>query len=141
MELEEEKRLWVQQKIKEENHQRKRESQIAVEFERLQGQLSEDLRRQVVSEYQRRFQEIKLNTREGLIEEIQKSFQLSPRTTRKESHMTAAQPESTVCWKCGQASHKKKDCMTILFCTSCHRNNHTTSKCRQVFKENCMYCK
>ena len=45
-------------------------------------------------------QEIQLNTREGPIEEIQKSFQLSPRTTRKESHMTPAQPESTVCWKC-----------------------------------------
>ena len=40
--------------------------------------------------------------------------------------------------KCG---HKKKDCMAILFCTNCSRNNHTTSKCRQVFKENCTYCK
>ena len=85
--------------------------------------------------------EIQLNTREGPIEEIQKSFQLSPRTLRKESHMTPAQPESTVCWKCGEAGHKKKDCMAILFCTNCSRNNHTTRKCRQVFKENCMCCK
>ena len=74
VELEEEKRHWVQQKIEEENQQRKRESQIAVEFESLQGQLSEDLSRQVISEYQRRFQEIQLNTRKGPIEEIQKSF-------------------------------------------------------------------
>ena len=119
----------------------KRESQIAVEFERLQSQLSEDLRRQVVSKYQRRFQEIQLNTRKGPIEETQKSFQLSLRVTRKESHETPAQPEPTVCWKCGGAGHKKKDCMAILFCTNCSRNNHTTSKCRQVFKENCTYYK
>ena len=141
VELEEEKRCQVQQKIKEENQQRKRESQIAVEFERLQGQLSEDLSRQVISKYQRRFQEIQLNTREDPIEEIHKSFQLSVRTITKESHVTPAQPESTVCWKCGEASHKKKDCMAILFCTNCSRNNHTTSKCRQVFKENCTNCK
>ena len=120
---------------------KKRESQIAVEFEMLQGKLSEDLRRQVVSEYQRRFQEIQLNTRNGPIEETQKSFQLSPRATRKESHETPAQPQPTVCWKCGEGSHKKKDCMAILFCTNCSRNNHSTSKCRQVFKENCTYCK
>ena len=93
-ELEEQKRHQVQQKIEEENQQIKRESQISVEFERLQGQLSEDLSRQVISEYQRRFQEIQLNSREGPIEEIQKSFQLSSRTTRKESHMTPTQPES-----------------------------------------------
>ena len=82
-----------------------------MEFERLQSQLSEDLRRQVVSEYQRRLQEIQLNTRKGPIEEIQKSFQLLLRATRKESHETSASPEPTVCWKCGEASHKKKDCM------------------------------
>ena len=108
MELEEEKRLWVPQKVEEENQQRKRESQIAVEYERLQSQLSEDLRRQVVSEYQRRFQEIQLNTRKGPIEETQKSFQLSPRATREESHETPAQPEPTVCWKCGEAGHRRK---------------------------------
>ena len=85
MELEEEKRLWVQQKIKEENQQRKRESQIAVEFERLQSQLSEDLRRQAVFKYQRRFQEIQLNTRKGPIEETQKSFQLSLRAIEKKA--------------------------------------------------------
>ena len=141
MELEEEKRLLVQQKIKEENQQRKRESQIAVEFERLQSQLSEDLRRQVIPEYQERFQEIQLNIRKGPIEETQKSFQLSLRATRKESHETPAQPEPTVCWKCGEASQKKTDCMAILFCTNCGRNNHTTSKCRQVLKENCTYSK
>ena len=90
MKLEEEKRLQVQQKIKEENQHRKRESQITVEFERLQGQLSEDLRRQVVLEYQRSFKEIQLNMRKGPMEETQKSFQLSPRTTRKESHETPA---------------------------------------------------
>ena len=88
----------------------------------MQSQLSEDLRRQVVYKYQRRFQE-------------------SPRATRKESHETSAQPEPTVCWKCGEAGHKKKDCMAILFCTNCSRNNHATSKCRQAFKENCMNCK
>ena len=112
-----------------------------MEFERLQGQLSEDLRRQVVSEYQRRFQEIQLNTREGPIEETQKSFQLSPRTIRKESHENPSQPKPTVRWKCGEADHKKKDCMAILFCTNCGRNNHATNKCRQVFNENCTNCK
>ena len=103
--------------------------------------MSEDLRRQVVFEYQRRFQEIQLNTRKGPIEEAQKSFQLSLRTIRKESHETPAQPEPTVCWKCGEAGHKKKGCMAILFCTNCSRNNHATSKCRQVIKEYCTNCK
>ena len=135
MELEEEKRL------EEENQQRKRENQIAVQFERLQSQLFEDLRRQVVFKCQRRFQDIQLNTRKGPIEEAQKSFQLLLRTIGKESHETPAEPEPTVCWKCGEGSHKKKDCMAILFCTNCGRNNNTTSKCRQVFKENCMNCK
>ena len=141
MELEEEKRLHVQQKIKEKNQQRKRENQIAVEFERLQKPVVENLRRQVVFKYQRRFQEIQLNTRKGPIEETQKSFQLLLSTIRKESHETPAQPEPTVCWKWGEASHKKKDCIAIMFCTNCSRNNHTTSKCREVFKENCMNCK
>ena len=48
--------------VEEENQQKERENQITVEFERLQNQLSEDLRRQVEFKYQRRFQEIQLNT-------------------------------------------------------------------------------
>ena len=48
--------------VEEENHQKERENQITVEFERLQNQLSEDLRRHVEFKYQRRFQDIQLNT-------------------------------------------------------------------------------
>ena len=63
--------------VEEENWQNERENQTTVEFDRLQNQLSEDLRRQVELKYQRRFQEIQLNTQRNPIEEAQKSFQPS----------------------------------------------------------------
>ena len=141
IELEEKERLHAQQTVEEENWQKERENRITVEFERLQNQLLEDLRRQVEFKYQRRFQEIQLNTQRNLIEEAQKSFQPSVRDTGKEGHKVLTQSELLTYWKCDEVSHKKKECTAILFCTNCSKNNHTTSKCRQVFKENCMYCK
>ena len=102
---------------------------MTVEFERLQNQLSEDLRRQVELKYQRRFQEVQLNTQRNPIEEAQKSFQPSLRDTGKEGHKVLAQSELLTCWKCDEVSLKKKECTTILFCTSCGKNNHITSKC------------
>ena len=71
--------------------EKKRENQITVEFERLQNQLSEDLRRQVEFKYQRRFHEIQLNTQRNSIEEAQKNFQPSLRDTGKEGHEALAQ--------------------------------------------------
>ena len=94
--------------VEEENWQKERENQTTVEFERLQNQLSDDLRRQVELKYQRRFQEIQLNTQRNPIEEAQKSFQPSLRDTRKEGHKVSAQSELLTCWKCDEVSHMKK---------------------------------
>ena len=127
--------------VEEENQQKERENKTTVEFERLQNQLSEDLRRQVEFKYQRRFQEIQLNTQRNPIEKAKRSFQPSLRDTGKEGHGVLAQSKLLTCWKCDEVGHKKKECTAILFCTNCDKNNHITSKCRQVFKENCMYCK
>ena len=91
--------------------------------------------------YQKRFQEMQQSTRRNQIEEIQKSFELSARNTRKEAQETSTLPELLICWRCGEVGHKKTECTAILFCTNCGRNNHITSKCRQTFKENCVYCK
>ena len=81
------------------------------------------------------------NFRRNQIEEIQKSFELSARNTRKEVQETSTLPEVLICWRCGKAGCKKEECTAILFCTNCSRNNHTTSRCRQTFNENCVYCK
>ena len=87
---------------------KRKRNQITVEFERLQNQLSEDLRRQVEFKYQRRLQEIQLNTQRNPIEEAQKSFQPSLRDTRKEGHEVLAQSELLTCWKCDEIGHKRK---------------------------------
>ena len=91
--------------------------------------------------YQKRFQEMQQSTRRNQIEEIQKSFELSARNTRKEAQETSTLPELLICWRCDKVGHKKKECTAILFCTNCSRNNQTTSRCRQTFKENCVHCK
>ena len=91
--------------------------------------------------YQKRFQEMQQSTRRNQIEEIQKSFKLSARNTGKEAQETSTLPELLICWRCGEVSHKKEECTAILFCTNYGRNNNITSKCRQTFKENCVYCK
>ena len=108
IELEGKERLHAQQMVEEEKWRKERENQTTVEFERLQNQLSEDLRRQVELKYQRRFQEIQSNTHRNPIEEAQKSFQPSLRDTGKEGHKVLAQSELLTCWKYDEVSHKKK---------------------------------
>ena len=48
--------------------------------------------------------------------------------------------DQLLCWRCGEAGQRKKDCMKILFCTNCGKNGHTTDKCRQLLRETCTYC-
>ena len=95
--------------------QQEKERQVTAEFDRLQNQLSEDLRQQAELSYQKKFQEMQQSTRRNQIEEIQKSFKLSAGNPRKEAQETTTCPELQICWRCGEAGHKKKECIAICF--------------------------
>ena len=73
----------AQQVLEDKSRQQEKERQITAEFERIQNQLSKDLRQQIELYYQRRFQEIQQSTRKNQTEETQKSFNIPPRNTGK----------------------------------------------------------
>ena len=59
-----------------ERRQREKERQITVEFERMQSQLSTELRQQVELNYQRKFQEVQQHTPRGQAKEIPKTIKI-----------------------------------------------------------------
>ena len=141
LELEEKEISHIQQQQEKEDKQREKERHITMEFERMQSQLSTELRQQVELNYQRKFQEVQQHTPSSQAKEIPKTIKIQVENTRKDSYEASAPPELLICWRCGKIGHKKKDCTAILFCTNCGRNNHITRRCRQPLRENCTYCK
>ena len=126
IELEGKERLHMQQQQEKEDKQREKERQITMEFERMQSQLSTELRQQVKLNYKRKFQEVQQHTSRGQAKTIETQVE----NTRKDGYEASAPPELLICWRCGEIGHKKKDCTAILFCTNCSRNNHITRRCR-----------
>ena len=110
------------------------------EFDKVQKQLTEDLRQQLDSKYGQETEELYRNEQMQTNEEIQGTAELINRALRKEGQDVPTPREPLTCWKCGEMAHKKKDCVKLLFCVNCVREGHVVSKCRQPAKENCNYC-
>ena len=110
------------------------------EFDKIQKQLTEDLRQQLDSKYGQETEELYRNEQMQTNEEIQGIAEPITRALRKEGHEVPTPREPLTCWKCGEMGHKKKNCVKILFCVICGREGHVVSKCRQPAKENCNYC-
>ena len=116
--------------------QMEKEKQLAEELEKMQKQLSEDLKQQMECSYDQKIQEI---YRRGRIKQTTEIYRLPepPKgNLRKEDYEAPAPMEQLLCWRCGKAGHRKKDCMRILFCG---KSGHTSNKCRQL-RETCTYC-
>ena len=116
------------------------ERQIMEEFDKVQKQLTEDLRLQLDSKYSQEMEELYKNEQIQTNEEIQDIAEPTTRALRKEGHEASAPKEPLICWRCGETGHKKKDCVKLLFCINCGQEGHVVSRCRQPVKENCNHC-
>ena len=101
-----------------------KEKQLAEEFEKIQKQLSEDLKQQMEHSYQQKIQEI--HRRSKMRQPMERYRVLEPlqRNFGKEGYEVSPPTEQLLCWRCGEAGHKKKDCLKTLFCTNCGKNGH-----------------
>ena len=115
-----------------------KEKQLAEEFEKIQKQLSEDLKQQMEHSYQQKIQEIHRRSKMRQPMETYRVLEPLQRNVRKEGYEVSPTTEQLLCWKCGKAG--KKDCLKTLFCTNCGKNGHTFSKCRQLVGGACTYC-
>ena len=102
--------------------QEAREKQLAEEFEKMQKQLSEDMKQQMERNYQQKIQEIH---QRGRTKQTTETYSTT-RKSRKEGYEASAPTEQLLCWRCGEAGHRKKDCMKTLFCANCGKNGHTS---------------
>ena len=132
---------WV---IEETDRQKKlrqveKEKQLAEEFEKIQKQLSEDLKQQMECNYQQKIQEIHRRSKMKQTTEIYRVLEPPQRNSRREGYEAPAPMEQLLCWRCGEAGHRKKACLKTLFCTNCGKNGHTSNKCRQLVRETCTY--
>ena len=116
-----------------------KEKQLVEEFEKMQKQLSEDLKQQMERNYEQKIQEIYRRGRIKQTTETNRVPELPQGILRKEGYEAPAPTEQLLCWRYGEAGHRKKDCMRILFCTNCGKSGHTSNKCRQL-RETCTYC-
>ena len=89
------------------------------EFDKVQKQLTEDLRQQLDSKYGQEMEEIYRNEQMQTNEERQGIAESITRALRKEGHEVSTPREPLTCWKCGETGHKKKDCVKLLFCVNC----------------------
>ena len=99
--------------MEEENRQEKfrqeaREKQIAEEFEKMQEQLSEDLKQQMELNYQQKIQEIHQGVRTKQTIEIYRVPEPPQRNPRNEDYEASAPMDQLLCWRCGEAGHRKK---------------------------------
>ena len=120
--------------------QMEKEKQLAEEFEKIQKQLSEVLKQQVELNYQLKIQEIHRRSRMKQPTKTYRVLEPLQRNLRKEGYEVSPPTEQLLCWKCGKAGHKKKDCLKTLFCINCGKNGHTFNKCRQLVRGACTYC-
>ena len=90
--------------------------------------------------YQQRVQKI-WGTEINWVETTQKVFEQSYKNSKKEDYEPLVPSQPPICWKCCKVGHMKKNCVKILYCINCGRNNQTASRCRQPFREACSYCK
>ena len=116
------------------------ERQIMEEFDKVQKQLTEDLRQQLDSKYSQEMEELYGNEQKQINEEIQGIAEPTTTALRKEGQEALATREPLICWRCSETGHKKKDCVKLPFCINCGRERHVVSRCRQPVKENCNYC-
>ena len=98
------------------------------EFEKLQKQLSEDLKQQMELKYQQKIQDIHWGVRTKQTTEIYRVLEPQQRNLRKEGYEASAPMDQLLCLRCGEAGHRKKDCIKTLFHTNCGKNGHTTDK-------------
>ena len=115
----------------------KKEKQLVEEFEKIQKQLSEDLKQQMEHNYQQKIQEINRRSRMKQPMETYRVLELLQRNLRKEGYEVSPPTEQLLCWKCSKAGHRKKDCLKTLFCS---KNGHTFNKCRQLVRGAYTYC-
>ena len=120
--------------------QMEKEKQLVEEFKKIQKQLSEDLKQQMEHNYQQKIQEIYRRSKMKQTMERHRVLELLQRNLRKEGYEVLAPTEQLLCWRRGEAGHKKKDCLKTLFCTNCGKNGHTFNKCRQLVRGACTYC-
>ena len=116
------------------------ERQIMEEFDKVQKQLTEDLRQQLDIKYSQEMEELCGNEQGQTNEEIRGIAEPTTRALRKEGQEASAPREPLICWRCGETGHKKKDCVKLLLYINCSREGHIVSRCRQPVKENCNYC-
>ena len=88
-------------------------------FNKVQKQLTEDLRQQLDSKYSQEMEELYGNEQMQTNEEIQGIAKPTTRALRKEGHEVSVRREPLICWRCGEMGHKKKDCVKRLFCINC----------------------
>ena len=120
--------------------QMEKEKQLVEEFKKIQKQLSEDLKKQMEHNYQQKIQEIHRRSKMKQTTETYRVLELLQGNLRKEGYEVSAPTEQLLCWRCGKAGHRKKDCLKTLFCTNCGKNGHTFNKCRQLVRGACTYC-
>ena len=104
--------------------------QLTEEFEKMQKQLSEDLKQQMECNYQQKIQEIHRRSKMKQITETYRVLEPPQGNLRKEGYEAQAAAEQLLCWRCGEAGHRKKDCLMTLFCTNCGKNGCASNKCR-----------
>ena len=95
------------------------ERQVMEEFDKVQKQLTEDLRQQLDSKYSQEIEKLYRNEQMQTNEEIRGIAEPTTRALRKEGHKASAPREPLICWRCGETGHKKKDCVKPLFCINC----------------------
>ena len=88
------------------------------EFDKVQKQLTEDLRQQLDSKYSQEMEELYRNEQMQTNEEIRGIAEPITRALRKEGHEVPAPREPLICWKCSETG-QKKDCVKLLFCVNC----------------------
>ena len=88
------------------------------EFDKVQKQLTEDLKLQLDSKYGQEMEKLYGNEQMQTNEEIRCIAEPITRVLRKEGEEVPTPRELLTCWKCGETGHKKKNYVKLLFCVN-----------------------